>query len=200
MSVGESGADYRLKLITRETACEGSILEFRRDTVELPDGRREVWDEVHHKKGGGACVVPLLPDGRILLVRQYRPVIGRETLELPAGCREAGEDSASAAARELREETGYAAGRLIFLASLNTAAAYCDETTDLFLAEDLTDTGEREMDEAEEILSAAAGLEELTEEILAGHIRDAKTVAGILACAAFLGRRPGAGSTGEKQT
>ena len=77
--------DYKLRRIDRELASSGKVLEFYRDTVELPDGHTERWDFVHHKKGGGACVVPVLPDGRILMIHQYRPAVNRETAELPAG-------------------------------------------------------------------------------------------------------------------
>ena len=63
--------DYKLKRLNRELASPGKALEFYRDTMELPDGRTEKWDFVHHKKGGGACVVPVLPDG-VLLMRTIR--------------------------------------------------------------------------------------------------------------------------------
>lgn len=179
---------YRLKRLDRQTVCKGAVLDFCRDTVELPDGRQEKWDFVHHRGGGGACVVPVLPDGRILMIRQYRPAIGRETLELPAGGREDGESPVRTAARELREETGWEAGELQYLCSLDTAVAYCDERTDLFLATGLTAAGEQTPDEAEEIRLTAKPLEEILEGIRSGQIRDAKTVAGILAWAAGLNR------------
>ena len=103
--------DYRLKRIRRELAYKGSILDVYKDTMELPDGKTEVWDFVDHRKGG-ACIVPVLPDGRILVIRQYRPAIDRETVELPAGARNsAAEDTMETARRELLEETGCRAGR-----------------------------------------------------------------------------------------
>ena len=77
--------EHKLHRTGRELACSGAVLEFYRDAMVLPDGQEQTWDYVHHKKGGGACTVPVLPDGRILLIRQFRPVIDRETLELPAG-------------------------------------------------------------------------------------------------------------------
>ena len=77
--------EYKLKRLGRELAAPGKALEFYRDDMQLPDGKVEKWDFVHHKKGGGACVVPILPDGRILLIHQYRPAVNRETTELPAG-------------------------------------------------------------------------------------------------------------------
>lgn len=170
-----------LKLLGKECAYRGGILEFYRDTVILPDGKTEVWDEIHHKKGGGACCVPVLPDGRILMIRQMRPVIGRETLELPAGCRDAGEEPSETARRELLEETGCLAEKMTYLLSLDTAVAWCDEKTDVFLAEELRFTGEQELDEAENIKIQICTQEELREAIREGRIRDAKTVAGVLA-------------------
>ena len=77
--------DYKLRRLDRTLASPGKVLEFYRDRVQLPDGQQENWDFVHHKRGGGACVVPVLPDGRILLIHQYRPAVDRETTELPAG-------------------------------------------------------------------------------------------------------------------
>ena len=69
--------DYKLRRLDRKLASSGKVLEFYRDTVELPDGHTESWDYVHHKRGGGACVVPVLPDGRILMIHQYRQGAGR---------------------------------------------------------------------------------------------------------------------------
>ena len=60
--------DYKLRRLDRTLASPGKVLEFYRDRVQLPDGQQENWDFVHHKRGGGACVVPVLPDGRILTI------------------------------------------------------------------------------------------------------------------------------------
>ena len=174
----------RLRRLDRKTVYNGAVLDFCRDTVQLPDGKTEEWDFIHHRKGGGACVVPVLPDGRILMIRQYRPAVGRETLELPAGGRDAEESTARTAARELREETGYCAETFRYLCTLDTAVAYCDEQTDIFLAEGLSAEGPPQPDEAEDIRTVSFHMEELFGMIASGEIRDAKTVAGILACAA----------------
>ena len=160
--------DYKLRRIDRELASSGKVLEFYRDTVELPDGHTERWDFVHHKKGGGACVVPVLPDGRILMIHQYRPAVNRETTELPAGAFDA-------------EDPDFA--------DLDTAIAWCDEKVEIYLAQDLERSGEQRLDEAEEIGLEAIPVEELRRRIFAGEIRDAKTVAGILAYLALLSDR-----------
>ena len=165
----------------RELAMAGTVLDFYKDHMILPDGKEEIWDYVRHKKGGGACVVPVLPDGRILLIRQYRPAIDRETLELPAGARDLSDsDPAVTAARELEEETGFRAGKITKLCRILTAVAWCNESTDIYLAQELKKVHDQQLDEAEEIELCALPLEEICEKIRQGEIQDAKTVAGIM--------------------
>lgn len=181
---------HRLHRTGRTLASAGAVLEFYRDTMVLPDGKEELWDYVHHKKGGGACTVPVLPDGRVLLIRQYRPAIDRETLELPAGARDAsGEDPAVTAARELEEETGYRPGRMTKLAHILTAVAWCNESTDIYLAQDLEQVHAQQLDEAEEIEICPMPLQELCEKVFAGEIQDAKTVAGIMCYRSWLAEK-----------
>lgn len=175
--------NYKLTRLKRELASEGKVLNFYRDTIQLPDGKIEKWDFVGHKHRGGSCVVPVLEDGRVLMIHQYRPAADRETTELPAGAWEKDDpDPASTAARELEEETGYRCGRIRHLVSLDTAIAWCNERVEIYLAEGLERTGEgQHLDEAEEIRMEAIPAQELRRRIYAGEIRDAKTVAGLLA-------------------
>ena len=173
--------EYKLKRVGRELVMPGKVIDFYRDTMELPDGRIEKWDYIDHKRGG-ACIVPVLPDGRILMIHQYRPAIDRETLELPAGARDSiQEDTAVTAARELEEETGYRSDKITLLLKLKSAVAYCSEFTDVYLAENLIPIGGQHLDEAEEIRIEAFDLDTLLEKIYSGQIQDAKTAAGILA-------------------
>lgn len=173
--------EYKLKRVGRELVMPGKVIDFYRDTMELPDGRVEKWDYIDHKRGG-ACIVPVLPDGRILMIHQYRPAIDRETLELPAGARDSiQEDTAVTAARELEEETGYRSDKITLLLKLKSAVAYCSEFTDVYLAENLIPIGGQHLDEAEEIRIEAFDLDTLLEKIYSGQIQDAKTAAGILA-------------------
>ena len=150
--------DYKLRRLNRELAVEGKALSFYRDTMELPDGKIEKWDFVHHKRGGGACVVPVLPDGRILMIHQYRPAVNRETTELPAGAFDAEDpDFAITASRELEEETGYKCGKIRRLVRLDTAVAWCNEKVEVYLAEDLERVSSQSLDEAEENSGLSGG-------------------------------------------
>ena len=175
-----------LKRLQRELKYSGTILDFYEDTVELPDGQQQKWDYVHHRRGGGACIVPVLEDGRILMVRQYRPAIDRWTLELPAGAKDEAEATTNTAGRELQEETGYATGKpLIQLATIRSAVAYCNEMTDIYLALNVRQTSEQHLDEAEEIRTELHTLQDLLAMIRDGVLQDGKTVTGILAYAAY---------------
>lgn len=169
-----------MKRIKRELMYKGSIVDVYRDTMELADGNTEEWDYVAHRKGA-AAVLPVREDGKLILVRQYRNALERETLEIPAGCRDSlDEDTKICAARELEEETGYKSNKIEFLLSLRTTVAFCNESIDVYLATDLT-PGEQHLDEAEEICVEAYSVEELCDMIYAGKIQDSKTVAAILA-------------------
>lgn len=176
-----------LKRLGRRKAFSGEIVDLYKDTVQLPDGRIEEWDYVHHKKGGGAAIVAVRKsDRKILLVRQYRPAIGQTIYELPAGGRDnPGEDTAVTAMRELKEETGYETDHVTKLSRILTAVAWCNEFTDLYLADNVVKTGTQELDEAEDIRVAAFSLSEVLSMIRDGTIEDAKTVAGICAYATF---------------
>lgn len=175
---------HALTLLSRQVKASGSIVDLCEDRVLLPDGKVESWDFVHHKKGCGAAVVPVLPDGRILLVTQFRPAVGEEMLELPAG----GKDPADAslletARRELLEETGYTADAFSFLCRARTAVAWCNEYTEVYLARDIRKVQAPHLDEAEDIRRDFYTKEELLSRIQSGALTDAKTIAGL--CAYF---------------
>ena len=171
-----------IERIKRELAYKGSIVDFYRDTVRLPNGKIEEWDLVHHRMGA-ACVVAVDDEGKLVMVHQYRPALNRETLELPAGARDSlKEDTSVCAARELEEETGYRAGKLRKILSLRTTVAFCDEFIDVYLATELTRTAQH-LDEAESIDVEHISLEDALARIDRFEIQDSKTVSGILAYA-----------------
>ena len=164
----------------RELVYKGSILDVYADTVRLPNGHKEAWDFVSHRKGA-AAVVPVLPDGRSVLVHQYRHALKRMTWEIPAGSRDSvTEDTMVCARRELTEETGYTCDRIEPLISLKTTVAFCDEFIDVYLATGLH-PGQQHLDEAESIEIKAWKMEDLLTEIYAGRMQDSKTVSAILA-------------------
>lgn len=173
----------KMKRIKRELMYKGSILDIYKDTMEFSNGKREEWDFVSHRMGA-AAILPILPDGKLLLVRQYRNALERETIELPAGCRDSlTEDTKVSAIRELEEETGYRSKKVSFLLSLRTTVAFCDEYIDVYLAEEL-EPGEQHLDDSESIEVEAYKLEEVCQMIYQGKIQDSKTVAAIMAYAA----------------
>ncbi|MCI7107805.1 MAG: NUDIX hydrolase [Lachnospiraceae bacterium] len=170
----------RMKRLSRKLMYKGTILDIYKDTMEFPNGKREEWDFVSHRMGA-AAILPVLPDGRIVMVRQYRNALERETLEIPAGCRDSKtEDTGLCAAREMEEETGYRSNHVEHLLSLRTTVAFCDEFVEIYVAKNL-EKGVRHLDDAESIDVEIYELEELCQMIYEGKIQDGKTVAAIMA-------------------
>ncbi|MBO5617523.1 MAG: NUDIX hydrolase [Pseudobutyrivibrio sp.] len=174
----------KIERVKRELIHKGTILDMYEDTVRLPNGKEEKWDFVSHRMGA-ACVLAVRPDGKILMVRQYRNALDRFTLEVPAGKSDSlDEDTSICAARELEEETGYRAGKLEKLLALKSTVAFCNEFIDVYLATELEKIGEQHLDEAEDIDIEAYDLKELMDMCYSGTLQDAKTVAAIMAYAA----------------
>ena len=174
----------KIERVKRELIHKGTILDMYEDTVRLPNGKEEKWDFVSHRMGA-ACVLAVRPDGKILMVRQYRNALDRFTLEVPAGKRDSlDEDTSICAARELEEETGYRAGKLEKILALKSTVAFCNEFIDVYLATELEKIGEQHLDEAEDIDIEAYDLKELMDMCYSGTLQDAKTVAAIMAYAA----------------
>lgn len=172
--------EYKIKRLERNLVKHGAILDIYTDKMQLPNGEVEIWDYIEHRMGA-AAVVPVVEEGRVLMVHQYRPALERKTLEIPAGSRDSlTEDTMVCAKRELEEEAGYLAGKMTKILSLKTTVAFCNESIDVYLAEDLTPT-QQHLDAAEEIEAEVFSIEELVEKIYAGEIQDGKTVAGLLA-------------------
>ena len=169
-----------IKRINRELKYSGSILDIYSDTMEFSNGNTENWDYVAHRKGA-AAVVPVLPNGKILLVRQERPAIERVTLEIPAGCRDSAcEPTSVCAARELEEETGYKSCKLEYLCSIATTVAFCNEMIDIYVATDLVPSKQR-LDANEFVDVLEYSIDEITDMILSGEIVDSKTMGALLA-------------------
>ena len=165
----------------RELAYEGTIVKVYKDHVLIND-KRSVWDYIQHN--GAAAVVPVLENGKILLVRQYRNALDRYTLELPAGKVDSKDEPRRICAfRELEEETGYKVASpddLEFLIRIDTMVAFGDEEIDIFVARNLIKS-EQHLDEDESIDIEEWELEELVDLIYKGELKDSKTVAAIIA-------------------
>ena len=117
----------------RELRYQGTILKIYEDTV-LANGHEAHWDFIHHD--GAAAVLPVTDGGKILMVRQYRNALDRETLEIPAGKLDAADEpKIQCAYRELEEETGYRTEHMEYLMSVNTTVAFCDEAIDILWQE-----------------------------------------------------------------
>lgn len=170
----------RMKRIDRILKYKGAIVDFYDDVMESPTGSIAHWDYIAHRKGA-AAVLPVMEDGRILMVRQHRNALERETIEIPAGARDSvDEPTAVCAARELEEETGYRAGKMELLITVATTVAFCNEVIEIYLATDLEKT-QQHLDADEFVEFQAYPLQELVDMVLAQKIQDSKTVSAIMA-------------------
>ena len=176
----------RVERLKRELKYQGTILKIYEDTV-IANGHEAHWDFIHHD--GAAAVLPVTDDGKILMVRQYRNALDRETLEIPAGkLDDPKEPKIQCAYRELEEETGYRSEHLEYLMSLNTTVAFCDEAIDIFVARDLIPSHQH-LDEDEVTEVEAWELKDLLQLIYEGKMTDGKTVAAISTYAVKYGCR-----------
>ena len=162
----------------RQLKYTGNILKIYEDTV-IANGHEAHWDYIHHD--GAAAVVAVADDGKLLMVRQYRNALDRETLEIPAGkLDDPNEPKIECAYRELEEETGYRCDKLEYLMSLNTTVAFCDEAIDIFVARNLIPSHQH-LDEDECVDVEAFDVDTLLDMIYAGKLQDGKTMAAIMA-------------------
>ncbi len=165
------------KTIAKRLIHQGRSFSFETDEVELPNGKMTTRDIVNHP--GVVAIVPILDDGRILLVRQFRYATGRELLEIPAGTIERGEAPDTCARRELKEETGYTSGSMRKMLSMYMSPGYSNEVIHLFIATELK-AGQQGTEEDESITLEPYGPDELLEMIEKNVVEDAKTIAGVL--------------------
>ena len=171
------------KILASAMIHQGRVFGVRRDEVAEPSGVRTTREVVTHP--GSVVVLPVLPDGRIVMVRQYRHAARQYLWELVAGRKEPAETPKEGAARELLEETGYRAKRLKVFLDVFPTPGFLEENMYLLLAEGLA-AGEAQPEEDEKIEVRAFKLKELKQMIKSGRLRDAKSVAGILYYLTFL--------------
>ena len=163
--------------VSSESVFDGDLLHVRRDKVRLPDGTLATREHIVHP--GAVLIVPVLPDGRLVVERQFRYPLDRVFIEFPAGKRDPGESALESARRELREEAGYDAARWTPLGAIHTIVSYTNEQIDLFVAEGLTHVGAK-LDAGEFLEIVTMSLPEMLAALDRGEITDAKTVAALL--------------------
>lgn len=156
---------------------EGAFLRLYVDSVRAADGHVGTREYLRHP--GAVMIVPLLPNGQIVLERQFRYPLKRTQVEFPAGKIDAGESPLVCAQRELLEETGYRAAQWSYLGGLHNAIAYSDEKIEMFLAEDLTHEGAT-LDAGEAIEVFTSSWQQLMQWVREGTVTDVKTMLGVL--------------------
>lgn len=161
----------------RDEYYRGLIVTLQVDTIRLPSGGTAIREVVRHP--GGVAAVPVLDDGRILLIRQFRYPIGKYILELPAGKLDMGISPLATIMREVEEETGYRASDVTYQTSFYTTPGISDEAIHLYVARGLTLVSQS-LEEGEHITVEAFTLDECLEAIRKGEIADGKTILGLL--------------------
>jgi len=162
--------------LASDSVYDGVLLKVRRDQVRLPDGKESVREYITHP--GAVVVIAFLPNGNLLLERQFRYPLGRTFIEMPAGKIDSGEDPLACARRELLEETGYEAESWREIATIHPCIGYSDEKLIYFLAENLS-FSEKSLDEEEFIEHMELPLASALDLVRYGEITDVKTVVGL---------------------
>ena len=176
----------KAKILKSMAVYEGRVFGVRRDEVLEPGGVRTRREVVTHP--GSVVLLPVLDDGRVVLVRQYRHAARQYLWELVAGRMEPGETPKRAAARELLEETGYRAKRYSVFLDMFPTPGFVEERMFVLLAEGLT-PGKARPEDDEKIEARAYSVNELKQMMQKGRLRDAKSLAGILYYMNFLRKR-----------
>ena len=166
-----------IETLSRETIYHGRAFNVQRDEVRFPNQRTMHVDIIEHP--GAVTILPIDADWRILFVRQYRHATGKELLELPAGTLNVGEQPDDCALREIREETGFAAGKLIRLGEFYLAPGYSTEYMVVYLAEELHHDP-LPVDQDEFITLEAIPIEQAYDLALNGGLQDGKSLAALL--------------------
>lgn len=171
------GKSQRAKILKSKVLYKGKVFQLQRDTVIEPGGVKADRDIIVHP--GSVVVLPVFPDGRILLIRQYRHSVGEFLWELVAGRKEPGESPVAGARRELIEETGYSAKRFRKLMRVVPTPGFVNEWMWVFAAEGLTE-GDAHPEEDEKITPRIFTQQQAAKMIERGTLRDAKSICGIL--------------------
>ncbi|WP_413586447.1 NUDIX domain-containing protein [Bdellovibrio sp. HCB274] len=163
------------KTLSTQQVFKGRYLKVEQDEVQAPDGKVYYREYILHP--GAAMMIPILPNGNVVMVHQYRHAVKQVMLEFPAGKRDRGEDSLITAKRELAEETGYLANEWKLLTEIHPVIGYSNEQIDLYLAMDLSRTEQR-LDQGEFLEVIEVAPKELMTLIQQGKVTDVKTQIG----------------------
>lgn len=164
--------------LSSERAFDGKLLRVRVDQVRTSSGRTATREVVEHP--GAVAILPVLEDGSMVLVRQFRYAVGRELLEVPAGTREHGEDPRQTAIRELHEEVGFEAEQVDLLLRYFISPGWCNEELIAYRATGLRNIG-TQLEQDENIEPVVVRAAEVAGLIASGEIADAKSITAILA-------------------
>ena len=178
----------KAQILKSEIIYEGKAFGVRRDELIEPTGVRTIREVVTHP--GSVVVLPVLSDGRIVMVRQYRHAARQYLWELVAGRMEYGESPSTGAQRELLEETGYRARKFSVFLDLFPTPGFLEERMYLLLAEGLS-AGKAEPEEDEKLVVRAYSRRQLEQMMQRGRLRDAKSIAGLLFYFSFLAKKNG---------
>lgn len=174
------------QLLKQRLFYQGRKFSFEVNRLRLPNKVEGDWECIRHP--GGALAVPVTPDGRLVLVRQYRFAVQKRILEFPAGTVEPGEDPLSTIQREIEEETGYRAKSWKSLGEFFLAPGYSDEVIYAFLAQDLELLDiPPDQDADEDLETVLMTPNELEQAILSGDPVDAKSISSFLMAKPLLG-------------
>jgi len=164
--------------VSTKRIYDGHIVKLRVDDVRLENGKIAKREVVEHR--GATAIVPILDDGRVVLVRQYRYAAGTELLEIPAGTLEQDEAPDNCARRELEEETGFRCKEIKKMMEIFLAPGYSTEKIHIYLAKGLIETKMR-LEEDEKINVEKLPLPTALDMVTSGKIQDAKTISGLYA-------------------
>ncbi len=168
--------DLEEKRLSSRQTFKGRLLDIWVDDVELPDGSTSTREFTKHP--GAVVMIPVLPNGKMLLIRQYRYPMGEVEIELPAGKIDPGEEQEETVQRELIEETGYRAGKISCVAEIHPCVGYSDERMWIYLAQELEEEVQNtDVDEFIEL--APTEFEECLRLVRTGEIKDVKTIIGL---------------------
>lgn len=190
-------SSLREERVSEKRVFHGALIDVEHWQVRLPDGRESLREVVRHV--GAAAVVPVDAQGRVALVRQHRVALDVLTLEVPAGKLDSpSEDPFLCAQRELAEETGLLAEDWHFLTCIYTTPGFCTERIALYLAQGLSQ-GDTHLDDDEFLRVEWMSLDLAQEKVMAGEIRDGKTIIGLLMAGHTLGVSPVIQSTKNRR-